>query len=414
MESERKKYNPEKVTREENVEVPKDVEVDQVEDQESEPTQREQYELKDSEGNSLGFVNAEFASVLDDERLPEGTRKLSTCVLENNGKQVNLFDVVDTEQQYPVFITNGYKTPDDKPIRFSYHIDQKRILAPPLDSSLGLSGLLHEFGHAQQFEEPFFQHMEDQMQWPTELVWDKDPSQVFEEVRDVFPQLSDACPSDEQLEPIRDARLEILRAHAHVEAEEKKLSTFKDEVASYKRETYLKWGDPWMDSIWKGRKEEYEQLKEKEERESEALRDAVDSQEKILQQANNEYFAAHKTFDAISKPFNDIFLAPLRYSERDATRRAFKWMKRIQDEIDMNLFASINLPEDAMADSNVTDDCVDSIKTGIDIAQGELVVSPRDYLIRALETYDALKKIPVPSRKDMAKLSPPDEEDVSI
>jgi hypothetical protein len=93
-------------------------------------------------------------------------------------------------------------------------------------------------------------------------------------------------------------------------------------------------------------------------------------------------------------PIRDLLKTPSKIEERDATRRAFQWMESIREQIDTDLAAAPINPHEYELPSDSP--CSESTTRLYSIINKQSEQKTKDVLLRALGTYDALDRIPMP------------------
>lgn len=131
-----------------------------------------------------------------------------------------------------------------------------------------------------------------------------------------------------------------------------------------------------------------------------------------VEENNSEFERLEKAFRVIARPLDQVLLASTRVAERDATRRAFQWMKKAGDAIDANLLSTQTEVSDSYKERVFTDRnlCVESTKRVANNIERFGGFSAKGALLRGLTSYDAFEKIPVPSLKRLEQMEREEEE----
>ncbi|PIZ94945.1 MAG: hypothetical protein COX81_02185 [Candidatus Magasanikbacteria bacterium CG_4_10_14_0_2_um_filter_37_12] len=373
----------------------------------------EQYELRDSQGNAMGGVEAKFVFVEDEFKENQPTdrkRQLQSVELTYNGQRLDLLALLRIDPTVTrIFVTNEYQAKDGVSANFDFNPTTNEVCIPPLDTAFGLAVALHEFGHVKQFKNPKLRVIGEMAIENETLEWFDDIDDTLQKIERAFPELLVHLPEKTVLETLTETRLQLVLAssqlHKSLEMLAEKTSESEENIKQFalQQKAVTNWSSRLLHDF--GSQEQYEQLKNTEAKQmathKEALQMQLKNLKRDLKEKQQKFKLLKDQYKQLVEPLNELLKTPRRVMERDATRRAFVWMKQIKKAI------GLDLTKPAQTSPEITRRlfhtyCEDSMDT----MQGEIKnqgdISSRDALILALKSYDALKKIPVPRRERLS------------
>lgn len=268
----------------------------------------ETYEIKDDEGTIICNATVEFEQeIIYDIKVSKKRLRLVKSFLINNGdKTIDVLKFTNIGSPTKIYCVLGKSSSSD----YFSDSDLGCVVIPSPTSSSNIAAALHELGHAKQFDDDLYKSL---VSIKVNSPFCKNPKEYSERILKLIPEAKSQLPTAEQLE--------------EMDKFVKKLSEI----------------DERMDVIG----HELEKIEE--------INILVKERSLIAE-------SLKKLLDPFSK--NGDYLEKLL--ERDATRHAFKWIKKINSQIDTKLSSS-------------------------------------NFLLSHLEGYDALGKIPVPAVSQRSK-----------
>lgn len=371
--------------------VPTPQEKNDVDQKESEPSHFVSYEIKDKDGNRLCQINLELkGGVLSRNNASLNrygqTQEIRSIALEQNGKTINLLDLTQMSEPVQIYMhsethSHGFFSPDSR-----------NIVIPRPDNPIRIAIALHELGHAKQYENPFFKNQK-RTKKDLAISWEDDPRDKLNLLKELIPELDKKISEipKEIMDHLLEIRLDLASNHSRINTLDLKLRKVSDQIEDlladpndpdpifasfFDEKTHPNAHDPnWQKQILQLRQE------------GSLIREELVSLKEQQGKKENE-------FEMIILPIRDLLKTPSKIEERDATRRAFQWMESIREQIDTDLAAAPINPHEYELPSDSP--CSESTTRLYSIINKQSEQKTKDVLLRALGTYDALDRIPMP------------------
>jgi hypothetical protein len=353
-------------------------------------TTKQEIEYRDTEGKLIGKVLLEMGA-----NTPEG-RQLKSLKLvgEKNGLPTEI-DVLELTNPHGVKITIA-----EDIFTGSYNSENKSINVRPLEYPHDLAVLLHELGHADQSTEPEFMALWDQYgEHP-------DPSaRPTEWLRNDFKNLAKSMPGIDKYLPGE----EFLQEHGRLMQGFEPLTKERDSLASQIEILSLKLAQgPEMKmralkeyltpTQLEARREEYKGY----EHEAEEIKREIAPLSARAAEVDSQIDDLKKKIKEMTDntDLKKLLSAPTSILERDATKRALLWMRKIREKAGVDLFKSSEVPKERIGLSTLTakqtDTCENSMGAGIANPEDTTrEFSSNDFLMHSLDTYKARKNFRV-------------------
>lgn len=352
---------------------------------ESERTTITTHEIKDKNGNILYQVHLE----LTDSKQQE----VKSLTMEYEGKKVDLLGIVGLKNPVQIFIQTN------RGLSGSYSYDKKMVIIPYPDTPVNIAVALHELGHAKQFENPFFKKNRGK---EAPISWENDPREKLNELKEDFPELEESISA--LPEKTMDRLLEIRLATATIQSQIIPLNKRLTDLFKQKDEHLEDPNDPY-DNLFIDVSKTHPKAHEKDWQDKEKqITEQITSTQKELSTMEIARDAYIKEFNATADPIQKLLNIPKKIRERDATRRAFKWMNSIQQETGAQMLTAAIDVNDIKKLVRSKESCVQSTARMMTIVEGQEDVLVKDSLLFALGTYNAFEKIPVPSLKRLEQM----------
>ncbi|MCX6715056.1 MAG: hypothetical protein NTX72_04540 [Candidatus Uhrbacteria bacterium] len=339
---------------------------------ESEPVFTERRELKDKNGRLMCEIETDFVG--SKFHTPKGLqelkiRELTGLRLKRDGKTIDIFNLIDLHEKIGVYMSETFVPAAVGPA-------SRKMILPPMDTPLRIAVALHEFGHAKQHEQPFFKKLymrgvEDKKQM-------SQVSSFYRRVKTLMPEWSGAVPSDEVLD--------------EMDKLEHQDESKQDEEMILRRRRYFL----------------LEQLEEVLDiNEYKKIQNDIDELKELEKQLSVVIDAGRNRLKAIMKlfPLHQSYMQ--KYGERDATKRAFKWMREINDQIQVDF--SMMEEDEPLLPESLKQHCIESVQKSMKNVRQLGGMTVKGFLLKMLTTYDALDKIPVPSLRLLEQLEREEE-----
>ena len=347
---------------------------------------RETHELKDKSGNVVGYTDAKYFDPLNGRQ--EG-RLLETFELRQGDKKIDILGLIGLKPDVLIFVVKNPLDSND----FLYLSEsdtaigkrKQTVFIPPLDSIAGIAIALHEFGHAKQYELPLFAGLSD-------LDSDGEGNQLLKMQIESVKRLTAS---------VEEGWTEIQKNNNTLDELSKKLNGARNAISYYEAqmETIIFFG--------KGKlKKQILQLTD--------FRDGLKHQGENLSRKTERLLETQRLrLDELSKAekaFKETLQISKQVKERDATRRAFKWMYEIKKKLNFN-FASLPVPDPSYVQKFAKKDegCNSSTRRMLKLLEKDGNFSAKNMLLSYLASYDAFTKIPVPSLKRLEQMERDEE-----
>ncbi len=325
------------------------------EEREAEPIRRE-FEYRDKDGRLLGKAIVELDAQEVEMELSEersvAARSLRSLVLEGekDGKPVK-FDVLELANKNGVQI---YVSAEKKADDYMYENELNLAVVPIPDNPIEMATLLHELGHGEQYHDERFEEVGKLYDYKNDA--EKGPyyyrlKPMLDEVMKAVPEVNQVIDHDlvRQLDRLDERRLADIQ-------EGTRLVELLKEGGSDGKENPLD----------------------------------------ILKRVNDLDEQVQATYRAQQLLMEEIGLAelvslPTKMLERDATRRAFEWMRTIRQKAGVDLFAPVVAPE-APSRSTTKENssgCASYAAGARQEGDRSLTMTAKEDLQQALATYQA-------------------------
>jgi hypothetical protein len=349
---------------------------------EQEPLRRS-YEYRDVEGRLIGRAEValdaeetELPPDKDSKDAPVKARRLRSFALhgEKDGAPTRV-DMLGLDLVHGDAI--GVYVASERLDNYDYDDEKKRATVPPLETPTDVGVYLHELGHASQHHETRFADVAD-LYGAEKDVYKHDQLDLAE-LRKTVREIRDAVPDAEGL--LTDAQLD-------------ELSEIEAEMDQKEREHVMLLGAMAKEANKKKPNDDaVEELKRK--------ADAAEAEGAELAEELKD------AADALG--IADFVAIPTSIMERDATRRAFEWARKIRAEAGVDLFARHAAPAEATARATHAGGCERSVVEGIASGTAERVEETdiREDLKRSLASYGADRlRLRNPDRPDDIAITP--------
>lgn len=354
---------------------------------ENETVLHRSFDIKDANGNILCAANLDCATI------PGMTNALRvrSFNLEHQGKIIDVLKLVGLKEPVPITMHLTAQR------NYSYGGKDKGVSIPQLDTPVNIAIALHELGHAKQYESSFFKQFQGPRQDKT-YSWEDDPTDKMDKLIAAFPEATPYVSRvpEETMGEIKDVRIKLAILKSKIEKVKKEYEERQDVL-------YAHISDP-NDALFVDTDYVHPESKNPEWQKRKATLEAefavVQAERKLLEDQKEGLL---KIFEEKSKPILELLKIPTRLKERDATRRAFQWMSRVEKEIDTEL---INSDSDNQVfgqpnEDNNSNMCVESTARVINIIRRSGTIRTKDRLLLALGSYDAFERLPVPNLKEL-------------
>ena len=320
---------------------------------------KETYELKDKNGNVVCNAEVEFEPLAEDDKTEGKQRILKSFIIEKDGKFVDVLEIIGKDT-YSKIICDSNELANFK---FSY--DDKVVRIPPLTNLYGIAIALHEFGHAQQSQDEFFKNSDHIIRGPVVRVEiKKDPMEYFSRIAKIFPELTAYLPPQETIKKMDDLKNLILDAKKAQDEMSDELKNSTDLIPE--RRVKLK------NKMYKSF---------------------------LLELDLNKEFG--DKFEEIDAFIYKITRLIEQSHEKDATRRAFVLMEKIQELIDVDI---MNTPiEVTRQTKKLLSDMCYSYNGNVPKKAKFAEETPKGILLAFLYSYGALGNSPMPNLKGSGK-----------
>jgi hypothetical protein len=303
---------------------------------------------------------------------------------------------------------------------------KKEIIGGVPDLPLTLGILLHELGHAEQFEKDVLYKELAELDQIGRLLRNGNLPYVFApdfaRLFKMIPHLKEDWSLDETThlcdEYLRLKEHALSSQSAVVEMLAKKRDMTEDELIKFRRfrkaslhdgKTYGERTIPEIEELRTERREAF----------ADEMKDLLSEGKQPFLEALQSWQRAMTVVSRYSVLIEDAFYVAVQMMERDATRRAFRWMRQIRDEIGIDLLRPIALKDDISDEevlkradfSELPADLTEmQFKKSVlrkELLTGKRCVSVPKYLEDALGSYEATtsqmksvhKRVPVPKNQ---------------
>jgi len=269
-------------------------------------TERKTIELLDTAGNRIGTAEVGYGVEVDSLDTEVKKRLLTSLILK--GEQGDRNVTIDI-----LGLTNKRSTKifvDKEAIGDEFDQITNTVKVRAIDSSDDIGMLLHELGHAEQFGEEKYQKM------------DKGYSGVpfLERFLENIQTIAEAVPEIKASIPWEQA-ISLQKEQREIKEEKQKIDVWQKEYDAVKEQR----------KEFQPSDDEYQDLEKKIRATQDKLRQAnlsLSKRETVFNQG----------FEAIADSLRQVERLPTRIMERDATRRAFQWMRKIRQKTGINLY----------------------------------------------------------------------------